>query len=345
LLALPLLALLLAAPPPDQPRAEALLASPRPIDKAWGAYLAGNQKLTPLIPQLIAELDSLRPIPTTSELERWSLAHTLLDALIRLNAPLAVDQLKPWLDIYRDEALVLLLQGSKPNHLALFEFRPILHGAHWLAVTNQLVHQRAPGIAATLLAETKLTHNFAVWDSEPTGIGGGAGSAFSNLAPTQFASGFPPAARYQLVISPKAGDTLLAPGPRNIYLRRTIIPTDSQLSWYDPNPRLSIQSELTCYSAALAGRPEEEIRRLISAYTAIQWTTPDSFAETALKSLEVQASAIRGLVARFIQSGLLTASELAKIHLQILPKIEDNRRDQSSPLPTIPPYPVDLTNP
>jgi hypothetical protein len=345
MLALPLLALLLAAPPPEQTRAEALLASSRPIDKAWGAYLAGQLELTPLIPSLISELDRLRPIPTPSELESWSLAHILLGALIELKAPLSVEQLKPWLDKYQSESLILLLLDADRNQSALFELRPILAGSHWLAVTNTLLRQRAPGIGAAILAETKAEHRLGVYDSEKMGSPGGGGSYFSARHPIQFAKGFPPAAYFQIVVYPKTGDTLLAPGPEDVYLRRIVVPTDGRSEWNASSGEVNSQTEHIKYVASISGRSTAEVGKVFEAGTSIDWTTPDAFVEAARKALQVQANAIRGIAARFIENGLLTTAELAGIRIQIVPQIEDKRKNQSIPLRAIPPFPVDLTSP
>jgi hypothetical protein len=348
MLALPLLALLLAAPPPpDQPRAEALLASPRPIDKAWGAYLAGRLNLTALTPKLAAELDRLRPIPTTLDRENWSLAHTLLDTLIELKAPLSFEQLKPWLEDYGNEALILLLQNAGNNQRELLELRPALRRQdHWLAATNILVQQRAPGIALALLSELRPESTFVAADSPGhSGVGAGIGGGFSGCGSTAFAKDFPPAARYLIVTFPTPGDILLAPGPKNAFLRRTVLPTNQQIGYSESGSQYDTQSELISYLASLAYASVDQLRPGILANRSIVWSTPEEFRQEAELALQLQAGTIRGLINQFVSKDLLSSADRSSLQLSITPRYLDLRKSQSEPLPSLDPYPVDLTNP
>jgi hypothetical protein len=322
-----------------------LLASARPIDKAWGAYLAGRLNLTPLLPKLITELDRLRPIPTALDRENWSLAHTLLDALIELKAPLSFEQLKPWLENYANEALILLVQNAEHNQPELLELRPSLkRREHWLAVTNILVQQRGAGVVFALLSELKPESTLVAVDAQGYGgVGGGSFCSFTGCGVTGFAKDFPPAARYQIVGSAEPGDMLLAPGPSNVFLRRKAVPTNQQIGYSEPGGQLDLQAELGRYLGQLTFQSDDELRGSLAANRSIVWTTPEAFRHEAAQALQMQAGGLRELVNGLTRRELLSATERSALQLFITPKGLDLRKNPAEPMPTLEPYAVDLT--
>jgi hypothetical protein len=342
MLALPLLTLLLAAPPPEQARAEALLASSRPIDKAWGAYLAGRLNLTPLIPRLTAELTSLDA--AAEDFEGRSLRHVLFDALIELRAPVTFELLKPWFDRYRDETLILLLLDAKANQQALLEIRPALRRqSQWLAVNNALVRQRAPGMAARLLAEANVRHHFFLIDTPNPGIRGGVpGGGSNSFGSVAFPAGFPPSARYRIVTYASPGDPLLAPGPTNVYFSRAVIATDSHIGWSNNTDPLDIQAPLVDYLAALMYCSPERAREAITGETTVNWSDANAFRKRASDGLDRQAKAILEMTEVLTQQGLLTPRERSTLEVQIQPIMEDLRRHSHQPVLVIPARRVSL---
>jgi hypothetical protein len=165
---------------------------------AWGAYLAGEEKVEAAIPALIRLLrrhtPTAKPRSVPKGAVRWSKVRTLLlDALIRLDAPVPSEVLLPYLERpHRSAALILLLLRPKKNvAILLKQFDREVSGNIGNVGRNigeVLAAHRAPGVAQRLLARLSARVHVAVGSEDrvtdasmPTGGGGSVGCGFVSV--------------------------------------------------------------------------------------------------------------------------------------------------------------------
>ena len=177
---------------PLEAEAKRLLASSDLRDRSWGAYLAGRFGLKDLVPEVLAVLDPGWPFGASGE--RDFLALAALDSLIQLKAKTPVEILLPLYEQTPDAVVILLANDPEGNQAALLSLaeKPASY-FRWLALSNLLAQTQAPGFAALVLRELRITVNVTVSDGQ---IGGGVGSSFGSGIKgarfAQFRPGYPP---------------------------------------------------------------------------------------------------------------------------------------------------------
>lgn len=211
-------------------------------EKAWGAYLVGKHRLQEKGADVASQLAGLRELAGSTlrnGTPEYSVVQATLVALIQPRYHVDAAGLLPFQSHWPDEVLILLAQDPQANGeilLSMAERRDLegarwVESARWATVHNLLVAINSPGIAARLLSGVNLSHVFCVMDRAgyPAGSGGGrGGGAYDGWG--GFASGFPPAGVYDLVLSPPGDDVTVAPGRHPVYYRRVLAAIHSRKS-------------------------------------------------------------------------------------------------------------------
>jgi hypothetical protein len=313
-------------------RIDDLLASPSLVDKAWGVFYAGRLHVPSLNARLIDQLNSMEPHRDAGvrSAERAYL-QTIFDALIVSGTVVPARNLMPFAERWPDEVLILLARELN-NDDALMELRAKdLGRAQSLLVNNLLLRMRSPQLFARLLNEIPMTHRFQIIaKGEATGIAGGAGGTGVACGTNEIHKSFPPIGLYQLVVGPvEGGATLVARGPRDVYYRRTVVPTDQQVGWSIEFTSRNEKHHQE-YFAALLGMNVDRIRSTFSAISYIEWEDQDAFIHEARSRLESQSVWILSLLAEAKQLGFTVPSGKA---FRIAVEIEDSRLTALPPVP------------
>jgi hypothetical protein len=336
-------------------RARMLLDSPNPAERAWGAYFAArlhdDSFLEPLISQLRLQIPFAGAAP---DYETPAYIRTLLDALIELGRPVPADAVLPFESQWRAETLILLARDPANGDELLKMRKEELTDVEWLAVNNLLLRFRLPALFAITLQELKITHRFAIVDPQ-NGIGfggskgcGGGASVSTGRVPV----GFPPVGVYSLedggaqsvqfgsAEDALSGDVLLAPGPHNIYYKRTVAPAGSEGRIAAPGPQAPDRQQfLLEYIERLCQLTAENGAELFHPMTTIAWQNAADCARAIEAALDRQATNIARLLAAEKQMGRVN---LDGIQLEIAPTVQDFRRNASDALPIVGPRAIPL---
>jgi hypothetical protein len=325
---------------PECAKAADRLHSDSPGEKAWGAQLAANCHDLALASDIADELDEANPAALSkliSDSPQVFMAHALLDPLIRLRAPVKESLLAAIVKGFPTEGTIPLLQNAFANRVLLAEVRTDREGTgEWVAASNALAAMRADGFAATLLSEVKLTHSGWITDNGEA-PGRGYGGSLGSGSPTfNVPLGFPPVPFYRLTALPKDGDELISDGARPIYAQRKLIEpgVNRELRWTPEG--YCLQCLRIDYLSELSYLPRTAIARAIEPQTSLRWSTLDRLNTDVSRALSDQILAVKELAKSLVSSGAMKSSELG-MSLQIDVRLEDQRSDQSQPLPTIPP--------
>ena len=116
-------------------------------DKAWGAELAADCSLSELAGEIGMELVALGPGTRFGSETFWA-DRAMLDALIRLGAPIPSPLLASIANAFPKEAIILVLRDA-PSHLELLtDIRNRRGGLESIAASNALSRLRAPGFGS-----------------------------------------------------------------------------------------------------------------------------------------------------------------------------------------------------
>lgn len=307
-------------------------------EKAWGAHLAAACHILTLAPEIGAQLDRLHPEMLARfvwDSEPFWVGHAMLDALIQLRAPLEAPILASIAKGYPAEATILMLQNRVANEslLAAVRMAPV-RGYEWVAAGNALAALRAPGFAASLLREVRLTHRVRVSDAGEDIPPSTAGSSLSALASARVPPGFPPVAMYMLTAERKPDAELVSDGRTPIYARRVVIEPGVQRT-LATGAEYCPQCVRVGYLAELARISYDEAYRAIEPHTGVRWSNSRQVDAAISRALALQKSRLRQLVERMVSAGALDRAGQA-IALQIEILIDDQRSDRSAALPTYP---------
>jgi hypothetical protein len=298
-----------------------LLASPDPGQQAWGAQLAGNYGQTKFVPDLRRLLVATHP----------DVQLQALDSLIRLKAEAPSDELLLLWPTHRTPVLILLARAAKENQEVLRSLsKEDLDPKEWVAVYNLLVSNKAPGVAAELLAGLKVRVTVTVRDGPDVGPGYGEGGSVgvAMCGGPGFRPGFPPLYLYVLADYALPGDVLLAPGRHPIHYRRQQTGSNSY-SVIDRNVyRYDYLADL------LMTQPEcLPLRREVSRI--VTWKGADEYlAELQAAREQVEAS-FQSLVRMLKERDLATSRETDGLRPQVEFNVIDKRANQQPPL-TVP---------
>ena len=323
----------------------ARLASDEPAEKAWGCYLAGRDGHQDAVPQVVDVLRSnVEPYDKT-----WSLVHrAALDALIRLDA-----RVPDALLARHDRRLaihVLVLRARDPEaHVEALRarFDKALSrktlGAFAIAHGNLLLQTRAAGFAVRLLGlmKTELrVHVFTPKEDgfDGIGVGGGMGGGFGT-ALAKVPEGFPPYSWYGLEERATAHATLLANGPRPVYVKRRERADPGIVgggrSWTLDRAKLAAE-----WAASLLGTDTEAIGLPDKKFLSVAWTgaetDPMSFRDKVVAARDAQAAPVWRVARRLLEARLLTRAEAYAFEPDVVVEIEDTREDRATALPELP---------
>jgi hypothetical protein len=315
-------------------RVTELLASPKVIDKAWGAFWAGRLHTEPLNDLLIRELAAENLSDgDVSDGEQGAYLLTLFDALIESGVTVPVEVLLPFKDLHRDEVLILLARHPDNGAALLAMLEEGMSDPQWLTINNLLLQSRSERFLRRTLSDLNITHQFLLADQEGVGQGGGSGGGAYD-GTRQLLKGFPPIGVYQLTEGENPNSVLVSLGPRKTYYRRAVVPTDQQIGWAIPTRVTDRRLERIEYLAALARVPVAEAKDAFAPTSTIVWQGPDALAQRVASQLDMQIAAIE----RFASlSALRDITNLAGTRLQISSEILDVRAGQSPPPAAIPP--------
>jgi hypothetical protein len=183
-----------------------------------------------------------------------------------------------------------------------------------------------------MLREVSITHRFTVTDSTSgPGLGGGIGGAVSGDGVAAMPKGFPPVTLYTLQDFGYAGSVLLAEGPRNVYYKRTVVPTDKQVGVGSSESHVDRMEIGIAYLAKLRGPFADDTKRLFRGETHIQFTSIGHFERSVEQSMSAQEQGIRAFIQDLEQDGL----HAPDLRLRIVPEVNDQRPRPGEPLPLL----------
>jgi hypothetical protein len=240
-----------------------LLQSFDPQRQAWGAWIAGRDRIEqaqPMLEQLVAATIDGDPYAPPVDFA--------LDALIELDAELPTDLLARIAERRPIEGLILLSHlddGAADTVLLAMLDRE--RGYGWFAAANQLFFRRPAGYVAHLLAGLRIQVRLTISDDGGAMSGSGAGGSIG-CGTYQSMPGMPPWPSYHLTTSAAPGYRVLATGPTPIYYDRRIGSTGTGrggggLSIDGPSgaDRLRYVAAVTGQTPALLGSEHHAVRR------------------------------------------------------------------------------------
>jgi hypothetical protein len=160
-------------------RASTLLNSKEAADRAWGAYLAGQNKLTVLQPkleELLQKSDSYK-----SQLDEVLVRRSIVDAAINMGAALPENIIN---NLNSNDAIMLLAQAPKDYANAiLFRFKSETNSVRWIALGNLLLEIKERRFPLVLMEDMKVVPvTVFVYDPGWRGEGRGGGPGTGVLA-------------------------------------------------------------------------------------------------------------------------------------------------------------------
>jgi hypothetical protein len=310
-----------------------LLTSPDAKTQAWGAWYAGRDVMTDLIPGLIAVVSQHANAGTLAEHAARDVA---LDALIQLRAEVPADLIARLVEDRPAHALILAArsQDAGDTLLDLAQANPDA-GEHWFAAANLLLSRRKPGFARVLVA--KLTLRIDVYVSDDGNTSGGYGSGRSigcRWGPGLVDRDLPPRAAYELTTRARPDVAVLALGPVPVYYERHlsttgVMPTSPGTSIHGPTTEQRLQ-----YVAALMDMNENRLPIRARTTHSIKWTDQPSL-DAAIQSFRADTRRrFAQLVSELVDAGLVTKEEAADFEPVINVMVDDVRTERSTTLTT-----------
>jgi hypothetical protein len=323
------------APVREDPRAivRGLLASPDAKTQAWGAWYAGRDLMTDLIPGLIAVVSQHANAGTLAEHAARDVA---LDSLIQLRAEVPADLVARLMEDKPDQALILAarIQDAGDTLLEFVQANPDA-AEHWFAAANMLLSQRQPGFARVLVAKLTLAIDVQVSDEGNMGGGFGAGMSIGcGGGPGPPDRGLPPWAAYDVTTHASPDVVVLALGPIPVYYERHlstggVMPMPSRSSIQGPTSQQRLQ-----YVAALMDISEKSLPIRAEAFHSIKWTDQPSL-DAAIHSFRADTRRrFARIVSDLVQAGLIPKEEAADIEPVITVAVHDYRTERSTTLTT-----------
>ena len=309
-------------------------------DKTWGAYLAGKLSLSELLPDLERLLQ--RQFLGSARQEKW-LTSAVLDALIQARAAVPPEKLLPHKEEFPDQVLILLALHPKENaDVLLGLLDEPLPDVHRQLLRGVLTQARAPGFAAYLLRDFRITVSVLVHTPGTGGFGSsrGGGSGACRLGCTlgpELPSDYPPGACYRLVDARDAqsGAVLMAQPARTVYYIRTEVAPGSRQYTDSTSPRHTrrFDSETTDYFAALLDIPKERLSIRHSRVRHVEWHSAEDYLEQ-IKIIRTDINAsFAELLAQLANNELLSATDDFPRKPLLEWRINDLRSDKTQPIP------------
>jgi hypothetical protein len=261
-----------------------------------------------------------------------------LDAAIESGIIVPSPLLEPFEEKWTD-AVIILLARAGDSEQSLLRIRG--EGSRdivWLAVNNVLLANKSRRWYEAILGELRITHRFIVTDADAPGVGGGEGGGICGDGVAAMPKGFPPVRFYTLQDFAARGSVLLAQGPRDVYYKMTVVPTDKQVGYGSCGSIVDRMALIIGYLARLGFTPEKETERLFHAETQIRFTTMEDFEREVDQSMKTQEQGIRSFIQAIDKSGLAAPA----VTLRIMPEVNDHRKSLSGTLPAVAPRDIDL---
>ncbi|MGB7761701.1 MAG: hypothetical protein WBL61_17850 [Bryobacteraceae bacterium] len=321
-------------------RARQLLHSAQWVDRAWGAYLAGRLHSDDLNQLLIEQFRQAAPLRNAQGYtDEHAFLTTLFDAAIEAGVTVPAGLLEPFEENWTYPVLILLARDTNSEY-SLLRFREgKSRDIVWLAANNLLFERKSQPWYRAILGEIVITHRFTVWDTGFGGeIGGGQGGGVYSDGIAAMPKGFPPVALYTLYDSAQRDSVLLARGPRDVYYRRTIVPTDKQVVFGPCIPFVDRMAIRIGYLAQLRSVPVEQAERLFHSETQIRYTGKENFEREVESSMKAQEQGIRAWIQAIANGGLPASG----VRLRIVPEVNDKRQNATDPLPAVAPRDIEL---
>ena len=318
-------------------RAKQLLESTQLKDKAWGARLAASLRLPGFEKTLIAELYACQKSrDAATDGPEYAYIQSLFDSLIELEAEVPADAIAPYRSRWKAEAIILLARGRQTTSTLLEMHREKLAAAEWIAITNLLLQRRSAQLLERMLERTPVYHSFFIREPGNQDYFYGPGPSHWDQGEgtrRNLPSGFPPISLYTLTLNADSGNSLIAAGPRNVYFRRALIPTNGELQWpvdEEPTPIIRPGDCELEYLARLGNRSVEEVRRLFLTSTELKGRNATDISRERDKKLDEQLLDIR----HFVQETMLRSrSDPFLVRLQVKPSLTDFRRGSNATPP------------
>jgi len=316
-------------------RVDQLIQSASNKDRAWAAYLIGEYGLKEFAPALV---ELLNPNQGAPEWETELVYRAALDSLIRLRVGAPSGSLMPLYERFPDETLIILARSPSENGEALLSIaeqpgRTVC----WVAACNLLAESKAPGFAAYLLKSVKIKVEIAVSDGGSKGYGSGLGSGAAGCGVSQVTDGFPPTARYQLILDPKRDAVVVAPGAHPVFYERLVIePGVTNQRWMSVADH-SVQRDRYCleYLAALLGQSADELG-LRETYTdLIAWSGIERYKVDVISFRELVIGNFERVKKRCVEGNLLSESEAEALRPNLIITVRDMRENKTPQLPEI----------
>jgi len=314
-------------------RALQLLHSTRCVDKAWGAFFAGRLHSDDLREPLLEALRNAAPLGNAlSDTDEYGFVAALFDALIEGDIAAPAEALRSFEERWSNPVLILLSRSTdKDSEDALLRIGgEKSHEMEWLAANNLLFERRSQRWYAGILSSVTVTHRFTLTDPGKGGYGAGAGGGVSGDGVAAMPKGFPPITLYTLQGTPGRGSVLLAQGPRDVYYKKTVVPTDKRVGFGSSNAFLDRMTMQIDYLGALGNMPAYRAERLFHADTHIPCRSAEECMSQIAQSLDAQEQDIRGLIHTIETRGLRCPSG---IRYQIAPDVKDQRTNAADSLP------------
>jgi len=234
---------------------------------------------------------------------------------------------------------ILLARSPLANKDSLLDLMRNNTGTVWRAAGNLLTEAKAPGLAALLLKDLRISVAVLVVDPHSGGgIGSGSSACgLSGLATIAVPQEYPPIAFYGLIGYPSRGFIVLAPGPTTIYYSRTVInpgtrapgPPAGNTPLYGRNEAIfeCLAILLDTPPSQLGLKPEESYSEEWKGTVAMTGRLKEIRAELTAK--------YQSIATGMVEVGLLTEPESAELAPHIELHLTDLRSDESIPLPDL----------
>jgi hypothetical protein len=303
----------------DEPiagRAQRLLRSANPRDKAWGAWYAGAAHDPSLRDSLVAELRRAQPLANSGpETAGYALIQSLFDALIEIPGSVPSDAILPFEAHWRAEILILLSRDSanKGNEAALLAMRDHEMPDDQLAAIDDLLFEASrESFLANLLPQIRITHDFF-----PASRGWAlCDSLLISKSERRFPKDFPPTALYELSTSGWEGSTILLKSLVTVYYRLVaVVPTDDKITWETgadgcygsvPSARQAMLDKLL--HDEIGDLYTRETRDLLHPLTGVEYEDLEPGRAEIDRKLDEQSNALIGLFQQIQQRSLARTS-------------------------------------
>jgi hypothetical protein len=337
--------------------------------RAWAAYIAGQERLVEVAPDLVVMLEREEERPL--KMPDLAIRAAALDALIRMDFRVPLDRLLPHARGKLAPAVtILVIRGHRNDTDALTRYFDAMEEEdswNWLAVGNPLFERRAPGFARRLLSRHQTSVTVQVRDTQgtyrpPSGdvVGCGCTCRPEGYPPLVFYRlGGPPPKDWPDSLPPLLPRTFVSNGLLPVHYRRL----EGDRIWLCTShvgpsraPRRAEWIQAMLHEDG-EGPPEDGTRRggwwrmrqptftlaegpPVAFETVLRWAgTPPLLRQIGREHRALEVT-YWDAARRLVRSGWLTQAEARTLEPKIRFTYRDLRREKRQPLPAIPLFPT-----